>query len=117
MEKGDRTAVRDMPEPWERDFSPNGEFRSIYVRSLAYMRAGEPINAAAEFQRIIDHRGVFPIGVRYPLAFVQQARAYALVGDRAKAGLSYERFFELWKDADPDVPILKDARAESARLQ
>ena len=73
--------------------------------------------AAAEFQKILDHRGVVfnePIGV---LAHLGLARAYAMQGDTAKARAAYRDFLTLWKDADPDIPILKEAKAEYAKLQ
>jgi hypothetical protein len=73
--------------------------------------------AAAEFQKFIDHRGVvmnFPWGA---LARLGLARAYAMQGDKDKALAAYKDFLSLWKDADPDIPILKAAKAEYARLQ
>jgi cytochrome c-type biogenesis protein CcmH/NrfG len=73
--------------------------------------------AAAEFQKFIDHRGVvanFPWGA---LARLGLARAYAMQGDTAKARAAYQDFLTLWKDADPDIPILKQAKAECAKLQ
>jgi hypothetical protein len=72
--------------------------------------------AAAEFQKFIDHRGVvmnFPWGA---LARLGLARAYALQGDAAKARAAYRDFLTLWKDADPDIPILKEAQAEYTKL-
>ena len=73
--------------------------------------------AAAEFQKFLDHRGIvinFPLG---SLAHLGLARAYALSGNTAKAKTAYRDFFTLWKDADPDIPILKQAKAEYAKLQ
>jgi hypothetical protein len=73
--------------------------------------------AAAEFQKIIDHRGIvtnFPLGA---LAHFGLARANVLQGDTVKAKAAYQDFFTLWKDADPDIPILKEAKAEYAKLQ
>jgi hypothetical protein len=73
--------------------------------------------AAAEFQKILDHRGVVvndPIGA---LAHLQIARAYAMQGDTAKAKAAYRDFLTLWKDADPDIPILVAAQSEYAKLQ
>jgi hypothetical protein len=73
--------------------------------------------AAVEFQKILDHRGIVvsdPIGA---LAHLQLGRAYALSGDDAKANIAYKDFLTLWKDADPDIPILKEAKAEYAKLQ
>ena len=70
-----------------------------------------------EFQRIIDHRGQDPMTALYPMAFVEQARSYMLVGDTTKARKNYEVFLQLWKDADPNIPILQAAKAEYANLR
>jgi len=89
----------------------------IYVRGNAYLAAHQGSAAAAEFQKILDHRGIVgncPIGV---LAHLGLGRAYALQGDPARARAAYQDFLALWKDADPDVPILKQARAEHAKLK
>src|SRR5208282_1300880 len=89
---------------------------SIYVRGQAYLRADKGADAAAQFQKIIDSRGLVvndPIGALAPLGL---ARAYTLSGDQAKAKAAYQDFFQLWKDADADIPILKQARAEYAKL-
>ena len=72
--------------------------------------------AAAEFQKIIDHRGIVLNQIIAPLAHLGLARAYALEGDSVKARTAYQDFFTLWKDADPDIPVLKQARAEFAKL-
>jgi predicted Zn-dependent protease len=88
----------------------------IYVRGEAYLAANRGSDAAAEFQKILDHRGIVlnePIGA---LAHLQLGRAYALQGDTAKAHAAYQDFLTLWKDADPDIPILKQAKAEYAAL-
>jgi predicted Zn-dependent protease len=87
-----------------------------YVRGEAYLMLHDGKAAAAEFQKFIDRRGVvmnFPWGA---LARLGLARAYALQGDAAKARAAYRDFLTLWKDADPDVPILKEAKAEYAKL-
>ena len=89
----------------------------VYVREEAYLAARQGGEAAAEFQKILDHRGIVlnePIGA---LACLQLRRAYALSGDTAKAKAAYQDFLTLWKDADPDIPILKQAKAECATLQ
>jgi DNA-binding winged helix-turn-helix (wHTH) protein len=89
----------------------------VYVRGEAYLAAHQGSTAAAEFQKILDHRGIVlnePIGA---LARLQLARAYGLQGDTAKARAAYQDFLTLWKDADPDIPILKQAKAEYAKLQ
>lgn len=88
-----------------------------YVRGLAYLAAHQGREAAAEFQKILDHRGIVvcdPIGA---LAHLQLGRAYALAGDQTKARSAYQDFLTFWKDADPYIPILKQAKAEYARLQ
>jgi len=97
-------------------FQP-GTLYPVYVRGQAYLRAGNGTAAVAEFQKFLDHRGIvlnFPLGA---LAHVGLARAYALAGDTAKAKAAYQDFFALWKDADPDIPILKEAKTEYAKLQ
>lgn len=93
--------------------------------SLAHSQKGRPTAsigkqggaAATEFQKIIDHPGVVlnePIGA---LAHLGLGRAYALLGDSSKAKAAYRDFFTLWKNADPDVPILRQAKAEYAKLK
>lgn len=72
---------------------------------------------AAEFQKLLDGRGIVGNFVTGALAHLQIGRAYAMTGDRVKAKAAYQDFFQLWKDADPDIPILKEARAEFAKLQ
>jgi hypothetical protein len=88
-----------------------------YVRGEAYLLARRGKEAAAEFRKVIDHRGIVdsaPYGVR---ARLEVARAMALEGDTDKARAAYQDFLTLWKDADPDIPILKQAKAEYAKLQ
>lgn len=89
----------------------------VYITGEAYLAAHQGAEAAAEFQMIIDHAGfvgVTPIGA---LAHLGLGRAYALAGDTTKARAAYQNFLTLWKDADPDIPILKQAKAEYAKLQ
>ena len=93
-----------------------GGLHSAYIRGEAFIAARGYAEAAAEFQKILDHRGVVgldPIGV---LAHLQLGRVFDSSGDKAKAKAAYEAFLALWKDADPDVPILKRAKAEYGRL-
>jgi hypothetical protein len=94
----------------------SGGMHSAYVRGEAFIAERRYAEAAAEFQKIIDHRGIVgldPIGV---LAHLQLGRVFALSGDQAKAKDAYEAFLALWKDADADVPILRTAKAEYSRL-
>jgi eukaryotic-like serine/threonine-protein kinase len=89
----------------------------VFVRGEAYLAAHQGSEAAAEFQKILDHRVIVlnePIGA---LAHVQLGRAYSMQGDTAKAKATYQDFLTLWKDADPDIPIYIQAKAEYAKLQ
>jgi hypothetical protein len=87
------------------------------VRGEAYLGAGQGQQAAAEFQKLIDHPGIVQNFVLGALAHLQLGRARALSGDKEGARKNYQDFFALWKDADPDIPILKEAKAEYAKLQ
>ena len=106
--------------PYERSY-----LESVYVRGLAYLRLQKGAEAAAEFQKIVSHKGanwgatwVHPYwGQYYSLSYLGMARGLALAGDTAKAKKTFEDFFELWKGADSGIAILQDARAEYARLQ
>ena len=94
-----------------------GTMYPAYIRGRAQLMSHNGPAAAAEFQKFLDHRGIvinFPLG---SLAHLGLARAYALSGNTAKAKTAYRDFFTLWKDADPDIPILKQAKAEYAKLQ
>jgi len=88
----------------------------FYVRGLAYLRMKEGEKAAAEFQKILDRRSVQPMSELIPLAQLNLARARALQGDTGKARTAYQDFFAAWKDADPDVPVLLQAKSEYAKL-
>ena len=100
--------------------SVSGEFGAlypVYVRGEDRLAARQGAEAATEFQKILDHRGIVisdPIGA---LAHLQLGRAFTLAGDKTKAKTAYQDFLTLWKDADPDIPILKQAKAEYAKLQ
>jgi hypothetical protein len=90
---------------------------SVYIRAQAYLLTHDGSAAAAEFQKILDHRGVVmtePIGA---LAHFGLGRAYTLQGDRAKARIAYQDFLSLWKEADADIPVLQEAKAESLNSQ
>lgn len=89
----------------------------LYVRGEAYLAASQGEQAAAEFQKIIDHPGIRPPHPMHALARLGLARAYAMTGDKAKALTAYQDFLALWKDADTDVPLLVQAKAEYAKLQ
>jgi len=107
-------APYDLAQP-----SPNeiGTLYPVYLRGQAYLLAHNGPAAAAEFQRVLDHPGVVLNFVTGALAHLGLARAYVLEGDIAKARTAYDDFFMLWKDADSDIPILKQAREEYETLQ
>jgi ATP/maltotriose-dependent transcriptional regulator MalT len=87
-----------------------------YARGQAYLATGDGQRAASEFQMLIEHKG---LTVNYPLGALARAglaRAYARTGDARKTHQAYQVFFDLWKDGDPDIPLLKEAKAESAKL-
>jgi serine/threonine protein kinase len=88
----------------------------INVRAQAYFAAKQGKEAAAEYQKILDHSGVVVNGPIGALAHLGLGRAYAIAGDSAKAKIAYQDFLALWKDADPDIPILKEAKSEYASL-
>jgi tetratricopeptide (TPR) repeat protein/predicted Ser/Thr protein kinase len=89
----------------------------VYVRGQAYLLANNGAAAAAQFQKLDDYRGIVGNFVTGSLAHVQIGRAYAMAGDTAKAKAAYNDFLTLWKDAEPGIPILKEAKAEYAKLQ
>ena len=93
----------------------SGTLQPAYVRGLAYLAQKNGTAAAAEFQKLIDHAGIVQNFVLGSLSRLQLARAYALSGDTVKAKAAYQNFFTLWREADPDVPIFKQAQAEYSR--
>ena len=115
----DRAVIALEPAlPYELAGPPPGlSMYPPYIRGLAYLAQKNGPAAAAEFQKFIDHPGIVQNFVIGSLARLQLARAYVLSGDTAKAKAAYQDFLTLWKGADPDVPILKEAKAEYAKLQ
>jgi DNA-binding winged helix-turn-helix (wHTH) protein/tetratricopeptide (TPR) repeat protein len=94
-----------------------GALYPVFVRGEAFLAAHQGAEAVAEYQKILDHRGIVvsdPVGA---LVHLELGRAYALSSDKAKARAAYQQFLAFWKDADPDIPILKHAKAEYAKLQ
>jgi len=118
LSKGNSSqALVDLEAVAPYELSNQGNVYPAYVRGQAYLLEHKGTAAVSEFQKLIDHPGIvqnFVIGV---LAHLQIGRAYAMTGDIGKAKAAYQDFFNLWKDADPDIPILKEARAEYSKLQ
>jgi eukaryotic-like serine/threonine-protein kinase len=114
-------AVQELQVVVGREFAPaeEGECELMapsFVRGKAYLELRDGAAAAAEFQRIVDHRGIVMLCPMAPVAHVWLARALAMSGDTTKARTQYETFFSQWKDADPDIPILIAAKAEYAKF-
>ncbi len=107
--------------PYELGFQgpmqTSGTLYPAYVRGQSYLLAHNGTAAAAEFQKLLDHRGIIQNSLTGAIARLQKGRAYVLAGDTAKAKAAYQDFLTLWKDADPDIPLLKQAKAEYAKLQ
>ena len=102
------------PVPYESRFAYSPK---AYYRGLAYLANHQGNEAATQFQKILDHRGSVGIWLEGAIVHLQIGRAYAMHGDTAKARAAYQDFLTLWKDADPDIPIFKQAKVEYAKLQ
>ncbi len=115
---GEAIAALEPVRPFELGNGPHGlQFEGNYIRGQAYLQQHDGVKAAGEFQKILDHQGADATSEQYFLAQLNLARAYTVQGDKAKAKTAYQDFFAMWKDADSDVPVLKDAKAEYAKLQ
>jgi len=108
-------AALESARPYE--LGSGGGMVAIFIRGEAFLRLHDGAKAAGEYQRILDHRGIDPVGWGYSLAHLGLGRAYALQGDTGKAKAAYQDFFAVWKDADADVPVLKTAKAEYEKLK
>jgi serine/threonine protein kinase/Tfp pilus assembly protein PilF len=107
----------DISSPRSATFALFGALYPVYLRGQAYLATHKGAEATIEFQKIVDHPGI-TIGDAFSvLAHLGLARAYAMQGDTAKAKAAYQDFLTLWKDADSDIPVLKQAKAEYAKLQ
>jgi eukaryotic-like serine/threonine-protein kinase len=111
------TAPYDISSPRSATFAYFGALYPVYMRGQAYLAIHKGAEAAREFQKIVDHPGITIGDAFSALAHLGLARAYAVSGDTAKARAAYQDFLTLWKDADPEIPILKQAKAEYAKLQ
>jgi eukaryotic-like serine/threonine-protein kinase len=122
QENNSSAALRELETaaPYELGDPPpmqKGTLYPAYLRGQAYLLAHNGSAAATEFQKLLDHRGIVLNFVTAALAHLQVGRAYTMSGDAPKAKTAYQDFLTLWKDADPDIPILKQAKAEYAKLQ
>jgi serine/threonine protein kinase/Flp pilus assembly protein TadD len=111
-------ALLESARPYELGQGPNScNYWANYARGEAYRAAHDGANAAAEYQKILDHQGVEAVSPLYALAHLGLGRAYALKGDSAKARTAYQDYFATSKEGGPEIPILKQAKAEYAKLQ
>jgi hypothetical protein len=117
-DRGNTAAAIEALQPSVRyELAPALGFAPLYVRGLVYLRARHGKEAAAQFQKILDHRFLGAPLPLYALSYVGLARSWSLAADPAQARTAYQDFLARWKDADPDIPILKQAKAEYAKLQ
>jgi hypothetical protein len=100
-----------------RQYEAATSFRPGWMRGQAHLRAKNGALAASEFQKIIEHRGWDVLSPLWPLAHLGLARAAALQGDVVKSRQAYENFFQLWKDADVELPVLTEAKREYEGLK
>jgi eukaryotic-like serine/threonine-protein kinase len=108
----------EVATPYELGSDPaSAHYWVNYIRGEAFLDSKQGAKAAAEYQRILDHRGVAPLDVTYNLSHLGLGRACALQGNTAAAKSAYQDFFAAWKDADPDLPVLRQAKAEYEKLR
>jgi predicted Zn-dependent protease len=118
LSRGDAArAVQLLEASSAYELAPATYLFSVYLRGEAYLKTGQGIDAAAEFQKMLDHPGIVDNFILGALAHLGLARAYAVAKDNARARNAYLEFFALWKDADPDIPILQEAKAEYGKLR
>jgi serine/threonine protein kinase/predicted Zn-dependent protease len=118
LNRGDTgRALQLLEATSDYELAPDTYLFSIYLRGEVFLKTARGKGAATEFQKILNNPGIIDNFVLGALAHLGLARAYAMTGDSAKAKGSYQDFLTLWKDADPDIPILKQAKAEYAKLE
>jgi len=110
-------AVRTLDQVKPYEFGTHAGFAPNYIRATAYLQMRKAEEAVTEFKSVLSHRGVSPLSPIWVLSQLGLARAYATGGDTVKASAAYKDFLTFWKDADPDIPIYKQAKAEYAKLQ
>jgi tetratricopeptide (TPR) repeat protein len=117
LERGRPREVLSLLEPVrQKEFREPGVLAACLLRGRAYVALGQPLDAVREFRKVVDHRNLALFDIVHHLAWLDLARASAASGDGAGARAAYGRLFELWKDADKDIPLLRQAQAEYVRL-
>lgn len=117
LRRNDANAAVEALETARAAEGGNPAFLAAYVRGQAFLMLHDGQKAAAEFQKFITYRGAVWMAPWGSLARLGLARAYAMQGDSARARASYQEFSNIWKNADPSIPLLQQAKAEAARLQ
>jgi serine/threonine protein kinase/tetratricopeptide (TPR) repeat protein len=118
LQRGNAAKAVQLAQPAARyELGSRAPYYVLYVSGLAQLRARAGAAAAGQFQKVLDNRGIEPLSALYPLAQLGLARARALAGDTTQARRAYQDFLALWKDADTDIPVLRDARSEHAKLR
>jgi tetratricopeptide (TPR) repeat protein len=116
--RGNFQKTIDLLQPVTRfELSGFANLDPAFLRGLAYLHLNKGAEAAVEFQKLLDHRGVVGSSITGPLAHLELARARAMTNDVSGARTEYQNFLAIWKDADPDIPIFKQAQAEYAKLK
>ena len=115
LQRGNAAGAIEQLQTTSR-YEAAAEFWPRYLRGQAYLKLKQGTEAAAEFQKILDHRGQAPLSPLYPLAHLGLARAAALGGDMSKSRTAYEEFFKVWNKADSDLRILMEAKKEYQRV-
>jgi eukaryotic-like serine/threonine-protein kinase len=117
LQRGDGAKTVEQLRPTEAyQFGYIADGKPVYLRGLAYLQAKQGSQAVTEFQKVLDHKPAFGASPYVSLARLGLARGFVLSGESAKARIAYQDFFTAWKDADTDIPVLKEARAEYAKL-
>jgi len=109
--------ILEKSPPYDMGPGPYAALEPVYVRGLAYLQARKGREAVAEFEKVVQYRGMVEPSITGAVVHLQLGRAYAMAGDTDQARTEYQNFLGLWKDADPDVTILKQAKAEYAKLK
>jgi eukaryotic-like serine/threonine-protein kinase len=112
-----KAAVEDMRAVIPYDLSDDNGGLTFYCRGLAYLKFGAAKEAAAEFQKVLDNPGVTKLTMFWPLSQLELARAYAAQQETGKSVTAYRQFLTSWKNADPDLAVLKQAKKELAQLE
>ena len=118
LQRGHSAKAVELVQPAARyELGSRSPYYVLYVSGMAHLRSRAGAQAAAQFQKVLDNRGLDPLSPLYPLSQLGLARAKAIAGDTAQARRAYQDFLALWKDADADIPVLREARAEYAKLK